>query len=157
MSLTPSRTRGRSHIRGRSLLGALGTAAAALLLSAPLSVAATAAEESVTVDPAVRTAADGTVTISGTYRCTGASGPVFVSSAISRTGSVTRYGIGGTRAVCDGAVHTWANTGTPANALEPGAAHVEATVMELTTQGGLPLMPRFHAVAEQEVTLSRAS
>ncbi|MEU5086158.1 DUF6299 family protein [Streptomyces sp. NPDC021356] len=150
MSLTPPLT------SVRSALGALGLAAAALLLGAPATSAATAADETVTVDPTARLAADGTVTLSGTYRCTGASGPVFVSSALSRRNPITRYGIGGTRAVCDGAVHTWANTGTPADALEPGAAHVQATVMELTTQGGLPLMPRFHAVAEQDVSLTRA-
>ncbi|EYT83262.1 hypothetical protein CF54_08415 [Streptomyces sp. Tu 6176] len=151
MSLTPV----------RPLLGALGLAAAALLLSAPH--AATAADgtgtetgtDTVTVDPTARLAADGTVTLSGTYRCTGADGPVFVSSALSRNDSPTRYGIGGTRAVCDGARHTWSNTGTPANALDPGAARVEATVMELTTRGGLPLMPRFHAVGQRDVTLTR--
>ncbi|MFF0967389.1 DUF6299 family protein [Streptomyces sp. NPDC003703] len=149
MSLTPV----------RPLLGALGLAAAALLLSAPH--AATAADgtdtgtDTVTVDPTARLAADGTVTLSGTYRCTGADGPVFVSSALSRNDSPTRYGIGGTRAVCDGARHTWSNTGTPAGALDPGAARVEATVMELTTRGGLPLMPRFHAVGQRDVTLTR--
>ncbi|MFB7600210.1 DUF6299 family protein [Streptomyces sp. NPDC056160] len=150
MSLTPPLT------PVRSAFGALGLAAAALLLGAPATSAATAADETVTVDPTARLAAGGTVTLTGTYRCTGASGPVFVSSALSRQNPITRYGIGGTRAVCDGAVHTWANTGTPAGALEPGAAHVQATVMELTTQGGLPLMPRFHAVAEQDVSMTRA-
>nr|WP_306184444.1 DUF6299 family protein [Streptomyces sp. MK5] len=126
-----------------------------LLLAAP-ATAASAADDTVTVDPTARLAADGTVTISGTYRCTGADGPVFVSSGISRMDSATRYGIGGTRAVCDGAEHTWANTGKPSDALDPGTAHVEATIMELTTQGGLPLLPRFHAVGEQDVTLTRA-
>ncbi|MFH8220553.1 DUF6299 family protein [Streptomyces sp. NPDC018057] len=145
MSLTPV----------RPLLGALGLAAAALLLSAPHAATAADGTDTVTVDPTARLAADGTVTLSGTYRCTGADGPVFVSSALSRNDSPTRYGIGGTRAVCDGARHTWSNTGTPADALDPGAARVEATVMELTTRGGLPLMPRFHAVGRQDVTLTR--
>ncbi|GHE78311.1 hypothetical protein GCM10014715_36890 [Streptomyces spiralis] len=149
----------RSVRCARPVLGVLGVAAAMLLLAAPAApahVAASAADETVTVDPAAGLAADGTVTISGTYRCTGADGPVFVSSGISRKDSATRYGIGGTRAVCDGAEHTWTNTGKPSDTLDPGTAHVEATIMELTPQGGLPLLPRFHAVGEQDVTLTRA-
>lgn len=65
-----------------------------------------------TVDPVGRIAADGTVTLSGAYRCQSSSGPVFASSSVSQGVSTTRYGIGGTRAVCDGALHrcpvTWA-------------------------------------------------
>jgi hypothetical protein len=143
----------------RPALGTLAVAAATLLLTAPAASAtasaATPADETVTVDPTARTAADGTVTLSGTYRCTGAGGPVFVGSTISQADSTTRYGIGGTRAVCDGAEHAWTNTGTPLNALSPGAAHVEATVVELTPQGGLPLLPRFHVVAQQDVTVAQ--
>lgn len=40
--------------------------------------------ESVTVDTVGRLAADGTVTLTGTYRCTGNTGPVFVTSALSQ-------------------------------------------------------------------------
>lgn len=36
-----------------------------------------------------------------------------------------------------------------------GAAHVEATLMELRTFSGLPL-PVFHAVQGQDITLSKA-
>ncbi|MFJ7769435.1 DUF6299 family protein [Streptomyces sp. NPDC097107] len=138
---------------------ALATAAGALLLLA--APAATAAPhdarhvtESVTVDPTGRLAADGTVTVSGTYRCTAGTGPVFVSSTVSQSESSVRYGIGGTRAVCDGLEHRWVNTGRPSgNALKPGAAHVEATLMELRPMGGLPL-PSFHARHGQDVTLT---
>ncbi|MEU6477688.1 DUF6299 family protein [Streptomyces sp. NPDC047017] len=142
----------------RPVLGALAATAAALLLSAPATPAAAApraATETVTVDPAARLAADGTVTLSGTYRCTDAAGAVFVSSSISPSDSLTRYGIGGTRAVCDGAEHRWTNTGLPSDALKPGTAHVEATLMELSPQAGLLLIPRFHAVRQQDVTLAR--
>ncbi|MEJ1197486.1 MULTISPECIES: DUF6299 family protein [unclassified Streptomyces] len=143
-------------VRSAALATAAG--AALLLLAAP---AATAAPhdarhvtESVTVDPTGRLAADGTVTLSGTYRCTAGTGPVFVSSTVSQSEPSVRHGIGGTRAVCDGLEHRWVNTGTPSgNALKPGAAHVEATLMELRPMGGLPL-PSFHARHGQDVTLT---
>ncbi|MFE3033863.1 DUF6299 family protein [Streptomyces canus] len=129
--------------------------AALFLLAAPALPASAAPYETVTVDPVGRIAEDGTVTLSGTYRCTGGSGPVFVSSSVSEGSSSTRYGIGGTRAVCDGVEHSWVNTGKPTpGALVPGAAHVEATLMELTLQSGLPL-PRFHAAEQQDITLTK--
>ncbi|WP_432137759.1 MULTISPECIES: DUF6299 family protein [unclassified Streptomyces] len=140
----------------RILRTALGTAAGAavLLLAGPVHPAAADPYETVSVDPVGRIAADGTVTLSGTYRCLGNTGPVFVSSSVGRDDSSgMRHGIGGTRAVCDGAEHVWRNTGRPTtDALEPGAAHVEATLMELRPQGGLPL-PHFHAAEQRDITL----
>ncbi|MFE2266301.1 DUF6299 family protein [Streptomyces griseosporeus] len=142
----------------RTLCGVLAVAAgAALLVPAAASAAPRHAAdpyEVVTVDPTGRIAADGTVTLSGTYRCLG-SGPVFVSSSVGRQTSTmnVRYGIGGTRAVCDGAEHRWVNTGRPTpGSLEPGTARVEATLLELRTQGLLPL-PHIHAARQQDVTL----
>ncbi|MFF7642799.1 DUF6299 family protein [Streptomyces canus] len=138
-----------------SVRPALAAAAALFLLAAPALPASAAPYETVTVDPVGRIAADGTVTLSGTYRCTGGSGPVFVSSSVGERSSSSRYGIGGTRAVCDGVEHSWENTGKPApGTLAPGAAHVEATLMELTLQGGLPL-PRFHAAEQRDITLTK--
>ncbi|WP_405730290.1 DUF6299 family protein [Streptomyces sp. NBC_00028] len=128
-------------------------AAATLLLLAAAPVATADPYETVTVDPTGTLAADGTVTLSGTYRCLGNSGPAFVSSSVGQKSASVRHGIGGTSAVCDGAEHRWENTGkVDTGALEPGAAHVEATVMELQG-GGLPL-PRFHAAQQQDVTLT---
>ncbi|MFG2683442.1 DUF6299 family protein [Streptomyces sp. NPDC048392] len=147
-------------VRSAALATAAG--AALLLLAAPAATAvpgdARIGTESVTVDPTGRIAADGTVTLSGTYRCTPGTGTgtgaVFVSSSVSQSDPSVRYGIGGTRAVCDGLEHRWVNTGRPsADALKPGAAHVEATLMELRTTSGLPL-PSFHARQGQDVTLS---
>ncbi|MFD8566493.1 DUF6299 family protein [Streptomyces sp. NPDC059639] len=137
-------------------LAALGTAtgAALLLLAAPAAVGAAEPVESVSVVPAGTVAADGTVTLSGTYRCSGGVGPVLVSSSVRQTPDGPRRGIGGTLARCDGLEHTWQNTGrVPTGTVEPGAAQVEATVMEMRPQGGLPL-PHFHAVHEQDVTLT---
>ncbi|MFE0471609.1 DUF6299 family protein [Streptomyces sp. NPDC058947] len=139
---------------GAALLALTGAGAAPAAASTP-APSVIAPNESVTVDAVGRIAADGTVTLSGTYRCASSSGPVFVSSSVSQGVSTTRYGVGGTRAVCDGAVHRWVNTGRPApGVLVPGAAHVEATLMELRTFGLLPL-PAFHAASKQDVTLAQ--
>ncbi|MET8485770.1 DUF6299 family protein [Streptomyces tendae] len=141
---------------------ALATAAGAalLLLAAPVATAAPhdarLVAESVTVDPTGRIAADGSITLTGTYRCTGGSGPVYVSSTVSQSDPSARHGVGGTRAVCDGLEHRWVNTGTPDTVvLKPGAAHVEATLMELRPMGIVPL-PSFHARQAQDVTLTAA-
>ncbi|EDY56032.1 MULTISPECIES: DUF6299 family protein [Streptomyces] len=129
--------------------------AALFLLAAPALPASADPSETVTVDPVGRIAEDGTVTLSGTYRCTGGTGPVFVSSSVDGRSSSERYGIGGTRAECDGVEHHWENTGkVTSGALEPGAIHVEATLMELSLQSGLPL-PRFHAAQQQDITLTK--
>ncbi|MFJ9665442.1 DUF6299 family protein [Streptomyces sp. NPDC101219] len=146
-------------LRSSSLRTALGAAAGAALLllgsaaAAPAATASTAPYEVVTVDSVGRVAADGTVTLTGTYRCLAATGPVFVSSSLHQSPSTVRYGIGGTHAVCDGLLHRWENTGTvPADTFTAGAADVEATLMELRPVGGLPL-PAFHAVQRQDITL----
>ncbi|MGP2442927.1 DUF6299 family protein [Streptomyces sp. JW3] len=143
----------------------LATAALLLLSAAPAAQAAPSVHSApavpsvsgwLTVDPAGRIAPDGTVTLSGTYRCD-AGGPVFVSSSVSQDAGAVRHGIGGTRAVCDGLEHPWVNSARPATAptaegLKPGPAQVEATLMELRPLSGLPL-PAFHARQAREVTL----
>ncbi|MFF0190235.1 DUF6299 family protein [Streptomyces sp. NPDC005244] len=134
----------------------VGTAAAAalLLLLAPSAVARSAAFDEVTVDPTATVAADGTITLSGTYRCAGAAGPVFVSSSVSQSDPRVHQGIGGSSALCDGADHRWTNSEKRAQGtLVPGTAHVEATLTELAGTG-LPL-PTFHASREQDVTVVR--
>ncbi|MFG2311940.1 DUF6299 family protein [Streptomyces sp. NPDC048566] len=135
----------------------VGTAAAAalLLLLAPSAVARSAAFDEVTVDPTATVAADGTITLSGTYRCATSAGPVFVSSSVSQGDARVRHGIGGTSAVCDGAEHRWTNSEKrEAGTLVPGTAHVEATLLELAGTG-LPL-PTIHASSERDVTVGRS-
>ncbi|MFJ9041585.1 DUF6299 family protein [Streptomyces sp. NPDC102406] len=133
---------------------ALGAAVGvSLLLAAPAASAASEPAEYVTVDPTGQVAADGTVTLSGTYRCQHSTGLTFVSSSVRQGSEIRRYGIGGTSAVCDGAEHRWQNSGkAQPDAVKPGAAHVQATIMELRLRNGLPL-PYFHAVRDQDVTL----
>ncbi|WP_344013309.1 DUF6299 family protein, partial [Streptomyces thermospinosisporus] len=103
-----------------------------------------------------RITGDGKVTLSGTYRCTGATGPAFVSSSVHQGSSTVRYGIGGTRAVCDGTLRTWKNTGSVhADTVRPGKVEVEATITELRSFAGLPL-PVIHAVQKKGVELKAA-
>ncbi|WP_370411400.1 DUF6299 family protein [Streptomyces fradiae] len=131
------------------LAGALLASAAA---TAPTAYAGPA--DGVSVDPRGTVAADGTVTLSGTYRCVDDSaGPVFVSSRLIQADRST--GIGGTQAVCDGLVHPWTNTAVVKEpAYRAGTAQVEATLMQLTATGpmGLP-MPGFLATEDADVTL----
>jgi hypothetical protein len=134
----------------QSLLAALGAAA---LLCAAAGPAAAAPGEYVTVDPTGRIAADGTVTLSGSYRCTGATGPAFIGSSVSQGDTVRRQGIGGNGARCDGAEHRWQNSGKPyGQTVRPGAARVRPTVMELRSSG-IVLLPVFHAETDRDVTL----
>ncbi|MEU6244588.1 DUF6299 family protein [Streptomyces sp. NPDC047024] len=134
-----------------ALAAVLGAAALLCAVAAPAATAAPT--ESVTVDPVATIEEDGTVTLSGTYRCLGATGPVFVSSSVAQDDSRVKYGIGGTRATCDGVRHRWVNSGqVPDDALLPGAARVEATVTELHPSG-IAFLPVFHATRERDVTL----
>ncbi|MEU5593342.1 DUF6299 family protein [Streptomyces sp. NPDC020298] len=138
---------------GAAVLLLTAAAAPAQLFAAAVAPAAAGPYETVTVDPTGRVAADGTVTLSGTYRCTAGRGPVFVSSSVSQSPLPVPHGIGGTVARCDGADHRWKNSGRIlGDTVRAGVAHVEATVLELRLHGALPL-PYFHAVRQRDVTL----
>ncbi|MGW1048479.1 DUF6299 family protein [Streptomyces sp. NPDC002586] len=135
-----------------ALAAALGAAA---LLCAAVAPAAADSTDTLTIDKTGHVAKDGTITLSGTYRCTGADGVTFVSSTISQGDRATVYGIGGAAAQCDGAEHRWENTSKISpNPLKAGKAHVRATVTELRS-GGLLLLPDFHAVEDRDITLDQ--
>ncbi|WP_236576499.1 DUF6299 family protein [Streptomyces sp. HF10] len=155
---------GPAHATGPALTAGPARAAGSALTAGPartegsalaVVTALAAPGESVTVDTVGRLAADGTVTLTGTYRCTGNTGPVFVTSGLSQRDPRVRHGIGGTVARCDGTTRTWSNSGqVTGETLRPGTAHVQATVMELRPVGLVPL-PVFHATADQDITLVR--
>ncbi|MGW0494350.1 DUF6299 family protein [Streptomyces sp. NPDC003007] len=116
-------------MRVRPLLGAAAGAALLLLTgagAAPAGASVLAPTGSVTVDAVGRIAADGTVTLSGTYRCASSSGPVFRQLVLE-----------------------------PGRLHDPPRGGTRATVMELRTFSGLPL-PTFHAVRGQDITLTQA-
>ncbi|WP_406839296.1 DUF6299 family protein [Streptomyces sp. AHU1] len=136
----------------RQAAGAAAAGAALLLLLAPSAAALSAPSGEITVDPTVTVAADGTITLSGTYRCTDAAGPVFVSSTVTQGDPSVSHPIGGSSAVCDGAEHRWSNAEKNApHTLVPGPAQVEATVFDLSATG-LPL-PTIHATRKQDITV----
>ncbi|MEU3859218.1 DUF6299 family protein [Streptomyces sp. NPDC028722] len=140
-----------------ALVTALGAAALLCAAAGPAGAApagtATDPSETVTVDTVGRLASDGSVTLSGTYRCAGGTGPVLISSSVSQGDPRVRYDIGGGLARCDGAAHRWENSGqVSSEVLDAGAAHVEATLTELRPSGFL-LLPAFHAVTGQDITL----
>ncbi|WP_330337299.1 DUF6299 family protein [Streptomyces sp. NBC_00557] len=135
-----------------ALAAALGAVALLCVASGP---AGADPAETVTVDTTGRIASDGTVTLSGSYRCTAGTGPVFVTSSLSQRDPRVRHGIGGGIAQCDGAEHRWQNSGTvDSEVLKAGRAHVQATLMEMRPVGIVPL-PAFHAVTDQDVTLAQ--
>ncbi|MET8958672.1 DUF6299 family protein [Streptomyces sp. NPDC004074] len=125
--------------------------AALLLSAAPAAGAQAGRHEELTIHRIGRLTADGTLTLSGTYRCHGGGGPVFVSSSVSQGDSRVSHGVGGTLAVCDGYEHRWTNSETRRGAYHPGRALAGATLMELGATG-LPL-PTFHVVRQREVRL----
>ncbi|MBC9730030.1 DUF6299 family protein [Streptomyces sp. TRM68367] len=58
---------------------------------------------------------------------------------MGHSSSTVWYGLDGSRAVCDGTEHRWESSGRPeAGAITAGEARVEATVMELRSDSGLP-------------------
>ncbi|MEU4267379.1 DUF6299 family protein [Streptomyces sp. NPDC026092] len=132
----------------------LALSAGTLLVAAAAGTAHAGPADTLTVDAYGTVAADGTVTLSGTYRCLDDSaGPVFVTSTLVQRDSSA--GIGGTRAVCDGRLHDWSNSGVVKEpAYRPGAAQVKATLMQFTPSGplGVPL-PGFLAAEEADVIL----
>ncbi|GGW80712.1 hypothetical protein GCM10010503_67690 [Streptomyces lucensis JCM 4490] len=135
-----------------ALAAVLGAAA---LLCAAVGTAGADPAESITVDSTGVIAPDGTVVLSGTYRCAAGTGPVLVSASVSQSDPLHKYPVGGSEARCDGAEHRWQNTGKVfPEALGAGPAHVEATLMELRPSGIVPL-PAFHAVTEQDIALGQ--
>ncbi|GAB2694641.1 DUF6299 family protein [Kitasatospora kifunensis] len=142
---TPVRVRPR-------VAGLLGAALLALLGAA--TPAGAAAGETLSVARMGVIASDGTVTLTGTYRCSTA-GAVYVTSNL-RVGQ-TQTNIGnGVRATCDGNEHSWTSQGKPAQLhAQPGPARVEATLTHLT-QGPawwLPVLPEFLAQQSQDIML----
>ncbi|MCW5252900.1 DUF6299 family protein [Streptomyces sp. SHP 1-2] len=122
--------------------------------TAARATARAAAAETITIAATGRVTADGTVTLSGTYRCTAAKGPVLLGSSVAQGADATRYGIGGSRATCDGRLHHWTHTGgvSTSGSLRAGTARAEATLLELRPSGFIPL-PFLHARHARDITL----
>ncbi|GHE84443.1 hypothetical protein GCM10018785_60570 [Streptomyces longispororuber] len=137
---------------------ALGAAASALLVAGLAAAAPAHASlaDDLTVNGTGTVATDGTITLSGTYRCgpTSAPGLVFVSSSLAQNNVTISIG-GGTRAVCDGRVHAWTHSGRVTGSVyRPGPATVRAHLMRLNSSSGLPI-PQPLASEEARIVLQR--
>lgn len=141
-----------------SLVAAAGVVAiGGALLTAATGPVGAADVQAVSAAPTGTVSTDGTVTLSGTYRCSPLSdpGPVFVSSTVGA--GERRHGIGGTAATCDGVERTWVNQDKPVHGalMAPGPAEVEATLVHLDTRSGLPI-PSIIATDRHEIELRPA-
>ncbi|MFI9273009.1 DUF6299 family protein [Kitasatospora sp. NPDC052896] len=141
-------------MRGRlAVIGAVG----ALLAAVAWPAGAVGEVNALAVGATGTVAKDGTVTLSGSYRCapSAATGEVLVSSKLKQ--GAAEQSIGGTVATCDGLDHSWTNSerADQLNAV-PGPAEVEATLLNLDMSSGLPL-PQFLAVGRQSITLSQGN
>ncbi|MCX4744867.1 DUF6299 family protein [Kitasatospora sp. NBC_01287] len=141
-----------NRVRPRTA-GLLGAALLALLTAAaaPAATAGATGAQEVRIDSTGSVSADGTVTLTGSYRCL-SGGAVFVSSNL-RIGDESRNLGTGVRAACDGASHRWSSRAKPEQLdAKPGPAQAEATLVHLT-EGSLVPMPEFLAVGRQDITL----
>ncbi|MEU4210243.1 DUF6299 family protein [Streptomyces sp. NPDC026206] len=152
-------------MRIREAIGAAVTAiaTAALTVTAPASVPEAAAapppppRNNITIDRTVHIAPDGTISMTGTYRCTllrgVPAGTVFVAGNLRQGGRADS--IGGSRALCDGDVHKWRNSARPGREeYRPGPARADGTLLQLRKDKHGILLPHFLAVAsKRDVTL----
>ncbi|MFF7248159.1 DUF6299 family protein [Embleya sp. NPDC008237] len=108
------------------------------------------------MDSTVWVAEDGTLTLSGTYRCSADHvGTVLVGGNVAQAGR--HSSIGGTVATCDGRTHTWRNTEQPYITFVPGPASGDATLLELRHDDDLiPVLPNILAHDARDVVIQRA-
>ncbi|MER6997698.1 DUF6299 family protein [Streptomyces sp. NPDC000410] len=135
---------------------ALAALAAAAAVLTPTAAAADNFTGDVSVKEQAYIAPDGTLTMSGTYRCSEPSPArrIFIASSLVQEGK--RLGFGGTEARCDGAEHSWTTSGPVGTVMNlgfhDGPAAVDARLMVMENVGGLPL-PRVLAGGEKAVSL----
>ncbi|GHF64309.1 hypothetical protein GCM10010218_52300 [Streptomyces mashuensis] len=123
------------------------TAAALTPVTAQAAPAPRQTAHRMTIDPVVSLAPDGTVTMTGTYRCTLGRPLTTVYIGSNLMQSARTEGIGGSTATCDGRVHRWRNSARPSRApFQPGPARADGTLMHFRPDhSGIPV-PHFLAV-----------
>ncbi|MFE3199096.1 DUF6299 family protein [Embleya sp. NPDC059237] len=114
------------------------------------------AGDQVSLDPTVWVAADGTVTVSGTYSCAAEhTGSVLVGGTVSQAGR--NFSVGGSAATCDGLTHDWHSSARPPLDFVPGPARADATLLELLPgEGVVPVVPNILAQSARDVTITPA-
>ncbi|MFI9586740.1 DUF6299 family protein [Streptomyces sp. NPDC052236] len=131
------------------------TAALVTVLTPGSAGAQAAAPGTVTIDRTGQIAPNGTITLTGTYRCSPPQpGPVLVGVKLTQEGATAS--VGGTTARCDGKLHTWRNTGPTESPFVPGAAHGEATLFGLDSSDGLGPLPFFLDTDGQDLNLRQS-
>ncbi|MFD7627940.1 DUF6299 family protein [Streptomyces sp. NPDC059851] len=122
----------------RITLAALSTLAAATAFAAP--AGATVFDQAISVQSEAHIGADGTITLSGTYRCEQPSpdGTTQVKATLVQDG--VHLGISGGQAVCDGKDHQWHARGTLAYTpqVHAGPAKATAELQEIHLAGVMP-------------------
>ncbi|WP_035802963.1 DUF6299 family protein [Kitasatospora mediocidica] len=140
-------------MRGRlAVAGVIG--ALAVSVAGP-AFGATGGGNAVTVAPTGVIAADGTVTLSGTYHCSPSMAHGTVIDTSLTTGSVTSNIGNGVPTVCDGLEHNWAASGRPYQAAVPGPAQVRASMVHLSP--GSSIIPNISFLADQPQMVTLAN
>ncbi|MFE6132272.1 DUF6299 family protein [Streptomyces sp. NPDC056437] len=140
--------------RRATLISSVCIAAALATGLTPGSASAQFAPDTVTVDGIGLIAEDGTLTLSGTYRCSSLrTSPIVISS--KATQGNTQVGIGSTTAICDGQEREWRNTGNHMGLLAPGAAQGEASLIALDTSRGFIPIPVVLTTQRGDLTLQQ--
>jgi len=108
----------------------------------------------VTVSRVGYVSSNGTVALSGTYRCLrdGAAIPR-ADILVTLTQGQVRFGLGGGPALCDGLIHSWAVQESPGVNFVPGPALVESSLLRFDAGQQLVPLPRTAAVGERAITL----
>lgn len=146
-----ARWAGMINARRAAVLPTLALTAALTAVLLPGTARAQFAPAPLTVDSTAKLAADGSVTLTGTYYCAPGSGPVLLDGEVVQ--GDRRADLDGVLAVCDGRLRTWKATGSPdSGSFKRGAARGEAVLMELSK--GLPF-PVGVRTAEKAITLTR--
>ena len=127
---------------------ACAVGALAVLVAGPVSSASADGENSVTVAPIGTVAKDGTVTLTGTYRCSPDAGYGTVVNASVTDGHDTSSVGGSVPATCDGYDHTWTAQGTPYLPASVGRVRTEASLVHVDWQSS-SLIPRVDVLADQ--------
>jgi hypothetical protein len=122
--------------------------ALAVLVAGPLPSASADGDNAVTVAPTGTVAKDGTVTLTGTYRCSpDAQYGTVVNGSITDGHETSSVG-GSVPATCDGYEHTWTAQGRPYLPAQAGPIRTEAALVHLTWQSS-SLIPQVDVLADQ--------
>ncbi|MCF3180979.1 MULTISPECIES: DUF6299 family protein [Streptomyces] len=130
----------------RMALSAFSALAATALFATP--ALATVFHQGISLGSKARITPDGSVVLSGAYRCelSPTSGAVQIKATVVQDG--TRLSIGAGEVFCDGRVHAWEAVSPLTAGLHPGSAHAVAELQEIHMAG---LMPRaLSTVAEDQ-------